>query len=348
MLTPRPMRRDRDLHLFLCVCDHYEPMWHRPARHVQDARVQRWAKEYPRSVDGICDSTGMPPQHTFFYPADEYDSEHVDWIARLCRAGLGDVEVHLHHRHDTSQSLRDKLEDYVRLLHDRHGLLERDALGRLTFGFIHGNWALDNSHPHGDWCGVDDEITILRETGCYADFTMPAAPNPCQTSTVNSIYYAKDDPYQPKSHDRGSHARVGRQPQDDELLMIQGPLALDWNSRKWGLIPRLENGDLTGRRPATLARLKLWINAGVCVAGRENWRFVKLHTHGAQESNMESFLGGAMRRFHEDLRQYADANRNVKYYYVTAREMAHLVRQAESGRSAPDTAFVTAQSGDHF
>jgi hypothetical protein len=208
-------------------------------------------------------------------------------------------------------------------------LLAKDALGRLTYGFIHGNWALDNSHPECDWCGVNDEITILRETGCYADFTMPAAPNPCQTSTVNSIYYATDDPRQPKSHDRGIHAQVGRRPQDDELLMIQGPLAFDWKSRKWGLLPRLDNGDLTGRRPASLQRLTMWINAGVCVAGREDWRFVKLHTHGAQEPNMEMFLGGAMRRFHEDLRQFADANRQLKYYYVTAREMAELVHAAE-------------------
>lgn len=329
LLAPRPVRRNREVHVFLCICDHYEPMWHRPARHIQDARVERWVRDYPRSVEGIFDSRGRPPQHTFFYPADEYDPEHVDRVAQLCRSGLGEVEVHLHHRHDTSQSLRDKLEDYLQVLHERHGLLARDAMGRLTYGFIHGNWALDNSHPECDWCGVNDEITILRETGCYADFTMPAAPDPCQTSTVNSIYYAIDDPCQPKSHDRGVHAQVGRRPQDDELLMIQGPLALDWTNRKWGILPKLENGDLTGRRPASLQRLKIWINAGVCVAGRENWRFVKLHTHGAQEPNMEMFLGGAMRRFHEDLRQFADANRRLKYYYVTAREMAELVHAAE-------------------
>ena len=329
VLAPRPVRRDRDVHVFLCICDHYEPMWKRPARHVQDARVKRWVQDYPRSVDGLCDSRGRPPQHTFFYPADEYDADHVERVAELCRAGWGDIEVHLHHRHDTSQSLRDKLEVHVQILRERHGLLERDATGRLTYGFIHGNWALDNSHPNCDWCGVNDEITILRETGCYADFTMPAAPNPCQTSTVNSIYYATDDPNKPKSHDRGIEARIGRQPQDDELLMIQGPLAFDWKNRKWGVLPRLENGDLTGRRPASLQRLKMWIDAGVCVSGREDWRFVKLHTHGAQEPNMEMFLGGAMRRFHEELQQFTRLNSRLKYYYVTAREMANLVHEAE-------------------
>ncbi len=337
-LVPRPVPRDRDLHVFLCICDHYEPMWHKPARHVQDARVERWVHEYPYSVEGLCDSRGRPPQHTFFYPADEYDAEHVESIAQLCRAGLGDVEVHLHHRHDTSQILRDKLEHYVRVLHERHGLLERDATGRLSYGFIHGNWALDNSRPDCDWCGVNDELTILLETGCYADFTMPAAPEPCQTSTVNSIYYATDDAQRPKSHDRGEPARVGRRQQDDELLLIQGPLAFDWTNRKWGILPRIENGDLTGPRPPSMHRLEMWINAGVCVAGRENWRFVKLHTHGAQECNMEMFLGGAMRRFHEALHDFADANRRFKYYYVTARDMANLVHAAE------DTATINSDN----
>src|SRR5262249_23154926 len=128
----------------------------------------------------------------------------------------------------------------------------------------------DNSHPHGTWCGVNDELTILRETGCYADFTMPAAPNPCQTTTVNSIYYAIDDPHRPKSHDRGVPAQVGVQPPENALLMVQGPLGWDWSNRKWGLVPRLENGDLTGARPPSLARLWLWRRANVCVAGRSN------------------------------------------------------------------------------
>ena len=342
LLLPRSSGADRDLRLFLCVCDHYEPMWHRPPGHVQDARVARWVNELPAALEGLADSTGRPPQHTFFYPGDEYDPDHVDAIADLCRAGFGDVEVHLHHRHDTSASLREKLANYAETLHRRHGLLERDAAGRITYGFIHGNWALDNSHPHGDWCGVNDELTVLRETGCYADFTMPAAPSPCQTTTVNSIYYAIDDPQRPNSHDRGIAARVGQAAPADSLLMIQGPLAFDWGSRKWGLIPRLENADLTGRRPATIDRLHLWMRAGVSVAGRENWRFIKLHTHGAQEANMEMFLGGAMQRFHTDLASFAGANPRVKYHYVTAREMADLVHQAEHDAKEPQIGATAA------
>src|SRR3546814_3205543 len=57
--------------------------------------------------------------------------------------------------------------------------------------------------------GLDNELTLLRELDCYADFTMPSAPSPTQTTTINSIYYATDDPVRPKSHDTSTPARVG-------------------------------------------------------------------------------------------------------------------------------------------
>jgi hypothetical protein len=283
----------------------------------------------------VADSLGRPPQHTFFYPAEEYEPEHLEQLAKLCRSGCGDVEIHLHHDNDTSDHLRETLLEFAATLHDRHGLLGKDSAGRVRYGFIHGNWALDNSRRDGRWCGVDDELTVLRETGCYADFTMPSAPADCQTRMINSIYYAADDRQRPKSHDRGLPAKVGRRPPADALLMIQGPLALDWRRRKWGLLPRLENGDLHGGRPPTADRLRLWLRAGVAVEGRPEWRFVKLHTHGAQERNAAMLLGEPMRRFHQSLAELAQQDRAFRYYYVTAREMADLVRQAEAGEREP-------------
>jgi len=175
----------------------------------------------------------------------------------------------------------------------------------------------------------------LRETGCYADFTLPAAPSPAQTSTINSIYYALDDPDKPKSHDRGTPAAVGKDPPEKTLLMIQGPLAADWSARKLGIIPKLETGDLRPVRPPTIERLQLWLRAGVTVKGRDDWRFIKLHAHGAQEPSSEMLLGEPMRRFHEALAGFAAVHPWFFYYYVTAREMADLVRQAERGETQP-------------
>ncbi|WP_442975509.1 hypothetical protein, partial [Salmonella enterica] len=93
------------------------------------------------------------------------------------------------------------------------------ATGQAQWGFIHGNWALDNSHPNGWCCGIDNELIVLREEGCYVDYTLPAAPDPCQTRTINQIYYAADDPTKPKSHDTGVRVKVGGQPSGDLMII---------------------------------------------------------------------------------------------------------------------------------
>jgi hypothetical protein len=333
-------RVPRPVHVLICIADHFEPRRDNRTPNLARQRAARWRGEFPLLATRFQDSRGESPQHTFFFPAEEYDPEHVDELARICRLGFGDVEVHLHHDNDTSDHLRETLETFTRALHERHGLLQRDAAGRLSYGFIHGNWALDNSRPDGRWCGVNDELTVLRQTGCYADFTMPSAPAPCQTRTVNSIYYASDDPQRPMSHDAGRSARVGALPPAESLLMIQGPLQLDWRQRKYGLLPRLENGDLTARRPPTLPRLWNWLAAGVQVQGQPHWRFIKLHTHGAVDANASMLLGEPMRQFHADLAQLAADCDWFKYYYVTARQMAQLVHAAERGDAQTPAAVL--------
>jgi hypothetical protein len=331
----------RPQHVFICLADHWEPKRDAPGKKSEADRVARWVRDYPKLTESLADCRGRPPQHTFFYPAEEYDPEYLEAVAGLCRQGLGDVEVHLHHDRDTADGLREKLESYKHALHDRHGLLRKDAAGQIRYGFIHGNWALDNSRPDGLWCGVNNEISVLIETGCYADFTMPSAPAACQTSTINSIYYATDDPNRPNSHDRGLPARVGRRAPPESLLMIQGPLALDWRSRKLGLMPRIENGEVAGYRPPSLARFHLWRRARVGVIGRDDWIFIKLYTHGAFEMNVDLLLGEPMRQFHLGLRALSEQREWLRYYYVTAWEMAQLVHAAETGTVDPEAALAS-------
>src|SRR5262249_49674898 len=150
------------------------------------------------------DSDGRAPRHTFFYPVEEYEPELMAPLAGLCAAGFGEVEVHLHHDNDTAENLRQTLADFRDTLAEGHGLLGRDRTTReVTYCFIHGNWALCNARADGRCCGVDNEIAVLRETGCRVDMTMPAAPNETQTPTINSIYYAVNRPG-PCSHNTGT------------------------------------------------------------------------------------------------------------------------------------------------
>jgi hypothetical protein len=330
----RPPPRGEPIHVLLCVCDHYEPKHGGVSAEQADARVRAWVEGYPRLFGGFRDSDGRPPRHSFFFPLDLYMASHLDELAKLCRAGYGEVEIHLHHDRDSPDALRKQFLDFKKIFADRHGLLPRDRLtGEVKYGFIHGNWALDNSLPGGRWCGVNNELDILRETGCYADFTLPSAPSAAQTHKINSIYYAVDDPHRPKSHNTGVDVSAGRAPPPNGLMLIQGPLMLNWTDRTGPgrLMPRIENANLQGSQPPTLERLDLWLRARVQVPSRPDWYFVKLHTHGAPEWNQEVVLGQPMVRFHEGLARRASEDGNFRYHYVTAREMYNLAKAAEAG-----------------
>ena len=314
-------------HVFFCLVDHYEPLWAKPSPAMARARTRHWLTKYPAFADQFRDSDGRPPQHTFFYPAEEYRPELLADLAELCRQGYGEVEIHLHHRNDTAANLKTQLLNFKAQLAS-HGFLSQ---GR--YGFIHGNWCLDNSRRDGDWCGVNNELQVLRETGCYADFTLPSAPSDTQTRKVNALYYATDDPLRPKSHDTGVDVQVGGQATGD-LLIVQGPLALNWRNRKWGVLPRLEHADVAGHTPVTPARVDLWIRQRIGVVGKPDWIFVKVHTHGCQENNFDAVLGVAAMRMHEHL-----VRQPFSLHYVTAREMYNLIKAAEAGLTGDPNHF---------
>ena len=328
-LRRRAPRRDEEVHVLLGIADHYEPKWAGATPAVAAERVERWLRDYPRLFGRFRDSDGRPPRHTFFYPFDEYEPAHLDALADLCRAGFGEVEIHLHHDNDTADGLRDKLLDFKEILAGRHGLLARSRrTGEIGYAFIHGNWALCNSRPDGRFCGVNNELEVLRATGCYADLTYPSAPSRTQPAKINSIYYASNRPGRPCSHDGGWDVGTVAAPAAS-LLMIQGPLLLNWKKR--GLMPGLENGCLQGSQPPDDARLDNWLKARIQVPTRPDWFFVKLHAHGTQEPTQAVLLGEPMVRFHEELARRAAANPKFHYHYVTAREMYNLVKAAEAG-----------------
>ncbi len=321
------------LHACIAVCDHYEPL-HDTDLVGARRTIAHWQEKWPVMVAEHRDSSGRGPRHSFFYPIEQYDASLIAPLADLCRQTGSEVEIHLHHDRDTRETLTAKLTQGVADLAS-HGLLSRDASGRPGYAFIHGNWALDHSHPSGRKCGVPDELAVLRETGCYADMTMPAAPDPCQTSIVNAAYYAREDGL-PRSHDRGIPVRKGQtatlRDLRDHLLLIQGPLGLNWRWRKWGLIPRLENGDASGSNPPTLNRLKLWLSHCPRVLDGPPWLFIKLHTHGGISKNYQILLGQAMRRFYQELTRFETHTPGFHFHFVTAREMVNLVHAAEDGK----------------
>jgi len=268
-------------HLMFIFADHWEPSHGGADERTADARLADWLELYPRAAAGHRDADGHLPAHTFFYPYDELRARDLRGLAELSSAGYGEVELHLHHRDDTSASLGRKLRDAVGQ-YGEFGCLGSGPGGDPAFGFVHGNWALDNSRQDGgrNYCGVDDELTVLREAGCYADFTFPAPGTHAQPRWANRLIRAVDDPRRPKSYDRGVECAVGRG-SAETLLLVPGPLHFHCGNGR----PRLDDGQITGVNVPRPDRVDAWVRAHVHVRGRPEWTFVKVSlawVHGPQ------------------------------------------------------------------
>ncbi|MBA4148697.1 MAG: hypothetical protein H0X66_11335 [Verrucomicrobia bacterium] len=319
--------------ILLSVCDHFEPFHHADKKTAM-VRLANWKERWPELIGDFTDSDGIRPRHSFFYPIEQYDPDVLNEISEICRLSGGEVEVHLHHKDDTAETLREKLKQGIADFR-RHNLLSSDEQGNVRYGFIHGNWCLDNSHPFKRNCGVSSELGVLRQTGCYGDFTMPSAPHPTQTRTINSLYYGVDTP-EPKSHDTGIPVSARQTTRDlrnkkNHLLLVQGPLGLNWSRRKMGILPKIENADLTAANPPRPDRMRLWVRSGIRVQQQPDWLFIKLHTHGAISPNSDTILGEPMKRFHQHLMD-TYKNEQFRIHYVTAREMVNILHAAEDGK----------------
>jgi len=331
----------KPIHIIFAITDHFEPLWNRPSIEQGLARVDAWVKGYPETVKIHVDADGKCPQHTWFYPIDEFRPKHLEELSKLCHAGYGEIELHLHHDNDTAIGLREKIENAKKEFSKYGALIVKTCRNGNTdsdyiypYGFIHGNWSLDNSRRDGKWCGVNNELRILAETGCYADFTMPSAPSDTQSKKINSIYYAVDDPDKPKSYNTGIDVEVNKKPSGD-LMMIQGPLCLNWKQRKALIFPKIENGSITANNPPTIDRMALWIKQHIHVRGRPDWVFVKVYTHGAQGKNYKAFLGrdGLLDKMYFYLEsKYNDGTKYI-LHYTTAREMYNIIKAAEAGKN---------------
>ena len=324
-------KKQVNLTLYVCIADHYEPYCGGADGKAAIARVEQWHNMYMKIAAKHTDSAGRHPQHTFFYPEEEYDEEAMNLIANIVNKGFGDVEVHLHHENDTAEALKVKLTRFTDILHKRHGLLHKSKNGNILYAFIHGNWALDNSHPEKLYCGVDNELDVLEETGCYMDMTMPSAPCRTQTKTINSIYFAKGAAGKSKSHDVGIPLKEGRWKQKGEILMVQGPLALNWRQRKYGILPRIEAGELSCDAPADKSRVALWIRYAPRIKGIENCIFLKLHAHGANDRNLSMMLNGGLEKLWTLLESQVKEREGFKLSYVTAREMYNKLESLANG-----------------
>ncbi|HSZ61488.1 MAG TPA: hypothetical protein VK828_06805 [Terriglobales bacterium] len=328
------------VHLIMAVADHFEPAidpsdgQKRVARSEQERRLEWWSREYPKAAERWRDHDGRPFVHTYFYPAEQYDEGLVEILAEHCHSGWGETEIHLHHgipQADTAENTRRVLTEFRDRLAFRHRCLSfEEGSEQPRYCFVHGNFALANS-AGGRFCGVDSEMQLLAETGCYADFTLPTGVfHPAQTAKINSMYECGGALDQAAPHQTGIDLAAGRTPRVFPLI-VQGPLLMDLARSRRTFRPMFETGAITAPNPMTLERLALWKQAGIHVGGRPDWLFIKLHCHSMDPTQKDAVIGGEFQKFLGELVSEA-GDRKETLHFVSAREMANIILAACDGK----------------
>ncbi|MGA1823646.1 MAG: hypothetical protein ACMUIP_03205 [bacterium] len=295
--------------------------------------------KYPLLAKKHKDWDGYFPKHTWFYLySGQNDRDNIASMSQLCANGFGELELHLHHGRgylnqnlqfnvfqdvEDSEALRNLIKRAISDFNQCGALITSDE--KITFGVIHGAWALDNSrnmrHSYG-WCGVNDEITVLKEMGCYADFTFPAWGT-MQPAMVNTIYYARDDPIKPKSYNLGIPMVTGKI--RDDFVIFMGPAM--------GIT------DIGQKNPPNPSRMLYWIESSVCVVGQPQWIFVKVDSHGCHPGNKEVILGEQMDSFFNHIETKYNDGKHYRLHYVTAREAFNIAKAAEAGMKGNPNEF---------
>ncbi len=329
-------------HVIFTVADHFEPSWSASGELSLDAqrrRLDEYHKLARATGEAVKDADGTKFRHTNFYPAEQYDRQILEQMAAMQAEGLGEVEVHLHHgveKPDTAANLRQSLVDFRDCLAEEHLCLSRFASAnddaQPKYAFVHGNLALANS-ANGKCCGVDEEMQILQETGCYADLTLPSAPDETQVPMFNKIYECGLPLTEKMPHRKGFSVEVGaKQPQLP--LIFTGPLVFNWTRRIKGVpVPRLDDGGLAANQPLDTARFNRWKSANVTVKGRSDWIFIKLYCHGFFDYDQSACIGEDARRFFSEIIENGEKSGAYQVHFASAREAFNLISAAIDGKS---------------
>jgi hypothetical protein len=347
-LARYPFARARDIfgrqdvgqkHIIFTIANHFEPAWKESGMHdlkTQIKRLQDYHKMARETGEAVKDADGTKFRHGNFYPAEQYHPELLEIMAEMQAEGLGEVEIHLHHgvdKPDTAENLRRSLAGFRDILADEHKCLSKiDGKGLPMYAFVHGNLALANSH-NGMYCGVDSEMQILQETGCYADMTLPSAPEPTQVPMINRIYECGLPLSEKIPHRKGLTVSVnGKQPLLP--LIFTGPLTFNWQRRVYGLpVPRIDDSGLTASQTLDNARFNRWLSADITVEGRPEWVFVKLYCHGFIDYDQQACIGEEARRFFSEMIECGERSGKYKVHFAAPREAFNMVMAAIDGKT---------------
>ena len=145
---------------------------------TQRTRVDEWCMEARLAIGrATCDCDGTPFLATpISHPAEQYPPPTLEQLAELEADGFGEVEVHAHHGVE-------KLDHGVRISGERwkssvicspkstNAFRDSMDLAAVDMRLCMAIWRSPTQWA-GAIRGVDSEMRILAETGCYADLTL--------------------------------------------------------------------------------------------------------------------------------------------------------------------------------
>ncbi|MGI8669981.1 MAG: hypothetical protein ACR2J3_09090 [Aridibacter sp.] len=332
-------------HIIFTIADHFEPAWSPDGLLNPDEQkraLDAYYKLARKTGEATIDADGTMFRHTNFYPAEQYDKDLLNTLAEMEAEGLGEVEIHLHHgveTPDTAENLRKQLVQFRDILAEDHKCLSRlDGKGQPMYAFVHGNLALANSCG-GRFCGVDEEMQILAETGCYADMSLPSAPDQSQVPVINKIYECGLPLNEKVPHRTGKSVEInGNSPRLP--LIFTGPLIFNWTRRIKGLpVPRIEDGGLVYNQAMDLDRFRRWQNANITVKGNSEWVFIKLYCHGFFDYDQSASIGEDAVRFFNEIIENGEKSGDYKIHFASAREATNMVFAAIDGKKGNPNDF---------
>ena len=298
------------------------------------AMMDRWVSEYPKIAGPASRQRGAPVAAHVVLPGEQPIDRNMTALQKLVAGGYGETELHLHHFNDTPQSARERFQRAIAWF-QTFGFL-RCADGATHFGFIHGNWSLDNSRGNA-FCGNNRELAMLRELGCFGDYTFSSIFYESQPSSVNNIFEATDD-------DRRNptiaawRCGLASEPAGD-LLIFQGPLLLVPTARPAKLFLEVENaGDSRGGAGHAAPRGRL--DAGQHPRGRTSRVAVRQDPHARRQRQGRTrtrFWGPELDQALTYMEKTYNDGAHYVLHYVTAREAFNRGAGGggwEAGRSA--------------
>lgn len=313
---------DDQKHVIFIMVDHYEHGCSATA--AEKNRI--WCEKFREISDRHCDDYGNGFRYTWFYPYDHHVDEIVADLSDMALNGYGEVEFHWHmgitpKNKITLENYPEKLAEAIQWFQQFGAMVTEEENPRTAFAYIAGVWDLDASRKPFS-TGLTNQIQVLHDLGCYADFTFSTIGTAAQPDKINSIYYVKDDVTAPKSHNTGTDAEVGK-PVDNEFMIFQGPIGIHCNGS-------LEYGAIESDPCFRPERIPRWFEANIHVKGRPEWVFIKVYSHGVQSQKV--ILEYGMEEMLTALKKYC-SDRKIKLHYMTSREAYNVVKAAEAGKT---------------